>query len=150
MDTIVVPVAHHNRWNRQVANVVTELEDISDVHALVVYRFTDDLDSTIEHLDIDRETADLNEMAARKSGVAGVVETLDERGMTCSVRGTETAESKGEELLDLVEDEEADRIYMYSRKRSPAGKAIFGSGLQTVLFNSSVPVVVVPPNLEIS
>lgn len=148
MDTIVVPVAHHSRWNRQVANVATELEDVSDTRALVVYRFTDDLDSTIEHLNVDREAADIDEMAARKSGVAEVVETLDERGMTCSVRGTETAESKGEELLELVEDEEADRIYMYSRKRSPAGKAIFGSGLQTVLFNSSVPVVVVPPNLE--
>lgn len=148
MDTIVVPVANHNRWNRQVANVAAELEDVSDTRALVVYRFTDDLDSTIKHLDVDRETADIDEMATRKSGVTEVVETLDEHGMTCSVRGTEAAESKGEELLQLVEEEGADRIYMYSRKRSPAGKAIFGSGLQTVLFNSSVPVVVVPPNFE--
>jgi nucleotide-binding universal stress UspA family protein len=148
MDTIVVPVAHHNRWNRQVANIAAEVEDVSDTRALVVYRFSDDLESTIENLDVDRETADMDELAARKSGVTEVVETLGERGMSCSVRGVETAEEKGEELLNLVNSEEADRIYMYSRKRSPAGKAIFGSGLQTVLFNSSVPVVVVPPNLE--
>ncbi|MFW5900256.1 MAG: universal stress protein [Halodesulfurarchaeum sp.] len=148
MDTIVVPVTHHNRWNRQVANVAAELEDVSDTYALVVYRFADDLDSTIKHLDVDREEADIDEMAARKSGVTEVVETLDERGMSYAIRGTEAAESKGEELLELVEDEGADRIYMYSRKRSPAGKAIFGSGLQNVLFNSSVPVIVVPPNLE--
>jgi len=148
MDTIVVPVVHHNRWNRQVANVAAELEDASDTRALVVYRFSDDLESTIEHLDVDREAADMDELAARKSGVTETVETFDERGMSCSVRGVETAEEKGRELLNLVNAEEADRIYMYSRKRSPAGKAIFGSGLQTVLFNSSVPVVVVPPNLE--
>lgn len=148
MDTIVVPVAHHNRWNRQVANIAAEFEDVSDTRAVVVYRFTDDLESTIEHLDVDREAADMDELAARKSGVTEMVETLGERGMSCSVRGVETAEEKGEELLKLVKAEEADRIYMYSRKRSPAGKAIFGSGLQTVLFNSSVPVVVVPPNLE--
>lgn len=148
MDTIVIPVAHHSRWNRQVANVAAELEDVSDTRALVVYRFADDLDSTIEHLNVDREAADIDEMAARKSGVAEVVETLDERGVTCSVRGIKASDPKGQSILGLVEDEGADRIYMYCRKRSPTGKAIFGSGLQTVLFNSSVPVVVVPPNFE--
>lgn len=148
MDTVVVPVTHHDRWSRQVASVVAELEDVSDTRAVVAYQFSGDLESTAEHLDVDKNSADIDELAARKSGVGKVVEMLESHGMTCSVRGVEVGEKKGEELLSLMDDEDADRIFMYSRKRSPAGKAVFGSGLQTVLFNSSVPVVVVPPNIE--
>lgn len=146
METVVIPVTNHNRWSRQVANVATDLEDASSTRAVVVYQFTDDLESTVDHLDVDQEEVDLDELATRKSGVNEVVETLESSEIPCSVRGVEMTDNKGEKLLSVVDTEDADRIYMYSRKRSPTGKAIFGSELQTVLFNSSVPVVVVPSN----
>lgn len=148
MDTVVVPATHHDRWSRQVANVAAELEDGSDTRAVVVYRFSDDLESTAEHLGVESTTADIDSLAARKSGVGEVVEILESHGMSCLIRGIEVGEKKGDELLSLMHDEDADRIYMYSRKRSPAGKAVFGSELQTILFNSSVPIIVVPPNIE--
>lgn len=62
---------------------------------------------------------------------AGVeVEVIDESGDTA------------EFIIREAESREADAIVLGGRKRSPAGKAIFGSVTQSVMLNTSIPVVV--------
>lgn len=48
-----------------------------------------------------------------------------------------------EAILDEASDFQADRIVMAGRRRSPAGKVLFGSVTQSVLLNADIPVTVV-------
>lgn len=149
MDTVLVPVTDHDRWTRTVASVVAETENPKSTEAVVVHRFTEaDLESTVNNLDTTLESADINELAARKTGVSEAVDRLEQDGIECSIAGVEVTEIDGEAVLATAAEADADRIYMYSRKRSPAGKAIFGSGLQNVILNATVPIVVVPSNVS--
>lgn len=57
----------------------------------------------------------------------------------------EVAESSGDpaaELLELAAAEDADVIVVAGRKRSPAGKALFGSTTQAVILDADRPVLV--------
>lgn len=148
MQTVLIPVTSHDRWSRAVAAVAADVEDKAETRAAVVYRFSEaELESTAEHLDTTAEAADIDELAARKSGVNEVIERLEQAGIECAAHGVEATDTDGEATLSAIASVDADRIYMYSRKRTPAGKAIFGSSLQHVLINATVPVVVVPPNV---
>lgn len=148
METILFPVANHDRWTRTVANVVTDIENQRETRAIVVYRFTDDdLESIVTNLETS-EVENIDELAARRSGVKEVVTQLEQNGIDCRVRGVKTTDTDGKAILSIAADVDADRIYIYSRKRSPTGKAIFGSDLQHVLFNATVPVVVIPSNIS--
>ena len=144
MTTILLPVTAHGRWTRAVSNVVADMED-EGTEAVVLYVFTDDeIDSTTENLDLDNEDPDLDALAGRKSGVAETVDVLTDEGMDSRIHGKAVEEENGDAIIQTAEEVDADRIYMYSRKRSPAGKAVFGSPLQRVLLNIDVPVVVTP------
>jgi len=148
MQTVLVPVTSHDRWTRAVADVVADVEDEDETRAAVMYRFSEDeLESTAAHLDTTAKSADIDELAARKSCVNEAIERLEAAGIECTTHGVETTDTDGEATLSAITDVDADRVYMYSRKRTPAGKAIFGSSLQHVLLNAPVPVVVVPPTV---
>jgi len=144
MATALLPVTDHDRWTRTLAEVAVETEP-TDTEIVVLYVFTpEDVDSTVSHLDIDDESPNPTELARRKASIGTAVETLEAGGFETRVRGTVVEEQTGDGVLDIASDVDADRIYMYSRKRSPTGKAIFGSQLQEVLFKSHIPVVVAP------
>lgn len=58
---------------------------------------------------------------------------------------TDIYESSGDpaqEILDVAEEADADLIVVGGRKRSPAGKALFGSVTQSVILNADRPVMV--------
>lgn len=66
---------------------------------------------------------------------------LAEQGL--AVDAAEARNPPAEGILELAREWGADHIVMGSRKRSPTGKAVFGSVVQTVLLEADVPVTVV-------
>ena len=150
MDTVLVPVASHPGWARDVAAEASEIESNGNGEAVLVHLFDpDEVESTRSNLDmpVDGEIT-LDELAARKAGVSAAVDEFEEAKIDTRVRGVRAEQDRGRAILAAAKREGADRIYLYGRKRSPAGKAVFGSAVQRVLLNASCPVVVVPAGVR--
>lgn len=60
-----------------------------------------------------------------------------------SVETRETYRPVAEGIVDLAADAEADLVVIGTRKRTPVGKAVFGSVTQSVVLDCPVPVTVV-------
>ncbi|QWC20687.1 universal stress protein [Halorubrum sp. 2020YC2] len=69
-------------------------------------------------------------------------EVLEDAGVDCV--HYEASGDPGDELLAAAEDVDADAICVSGRKRSPAGKAVFGSTTQALVLNADRPVLTVP------
>jgi len=76
----------------------------------------------------------------RAETVRDVRDSLAEAGYAVEVAEAGTPPSDG--IVDLADDLDVDMVVMGARKRTPAGKAIFGSVTQSVVLDASVPVVV--------
>lgn len=71
--------------------------------------------------------------------------TTDQR-LTAEGISVENREEEGdivERILAVADELEPDAIVMAGRKRSPVGKAVFGSVTQAVILNANYPVTVV-------
>jgi nucleotide-binding universal stress UspA family protein len=74
-------------------------------------------------------------------------EVLEAAGVNCV--HYEASGDPGEELLAAADAVDADLICVSGRKRSPAGKAVFGSTTQALVLNADRPVLTVPgPDAE--
>ena len=78
---------------------------------------------------------------AESDGVQAVRERLAEPGL--GVETHEAYQPASEGIVDLATDIDADLVVVGGRRRSPVGKALFGSVTQSVVLDSPLPVVVV-------
>lgn len=67
-------------------------------------------------------------------------ELLESNGATFSI--LEGSGDTAEDILDKAADHDVDHIVLGGRKRSPAGKILFGSVAQSVLLNTDLPVTI--------
>jgi len=96
-----------------------------DVHVTILHSFTDNPEgASIAQLAAARHAKD-------KLEDEGVSVTLDER-----------SGSPGEAILDQADEQDVDLIVMCGRKRSPAGKVLFGSVTQSVLLDTDRSVLI--------
>jgi nucleotide-binding universal stress UspA family protein len=65
---------------------------------------------------------------------------FEEAGVEYEV--TESSGDPAESIIEAADEADADLIVVGGRKRSPAGKALFGSVTQTVILNAGRPVMV--------
>lgn len=150
MTRILLPANNPPHWTKTVADVIIDVEDIDETTVVVLYVFDEvEIDSTIDDSnDNDSERSDIDDLAEHKSVVAAATDRLHEAGVTYDIRGIDANGTSVDAILGIVEQEDIDRIYMYSRKRNPTGKAIFGGTLQRLLLKSHVPVIVTPSSLR--
>lgn len=71
---------------------------------------------------------------------------LEENGIDVTLE--ESSGDPADQIVGLAERRDADLVCVAGRKRSPAGKAVFGSVSQTVMLDSEIPVLFCPFEAE--
>lgn len=126
MYTVVLAVDKESEPARHAAAAVGDLPgDHTDVNVFVLHCFTD------------------NPRGASATQVAGVRAAIDE--LEDAALSTEIVEASGDPakaIRNQAAELEADLIVVGGRKRSPAGKALFGSVSQSVILQSDRPVMI--------
>jgi nucleotide-binding universal stress UspA family protein len=108
-------------------------------HVFTREEYADSLD-TLE-FDTEADEVSVDEVAARHSTIRELVEKLEAADVAYEIRGG--LGPHGETIVELAEEEAADRVVVGGRRRSPTGKAVFGSTAQEVLLNAPCPVTFV-------
>ncbi len=85
--------------------------------------------------------ADLSadQVAGRIVAIRDIEERFDAADIEHVVRGS-VGDDHADAIVALAEEVDADRIVVGGRRRSPAGKAVFGSTAQEVLLSAPCPV----------
>jgi len=127
----------------RLAETVIDIAGPAGAEVVIAHVFTDEeYDEVVDRLEFEATSeADVNEVAERHATVRGLEEQLADAGVDFSVRGA--VGTHGEEIVELAETTGADMVVVGGRKRSPTGKAVFGSTAQEVMLNSPAPVTFV-------
>lgn len=129
------------------ADAVADLGDALGT-VYVAHVFTPEaFESLLDRLNYDADARpDPAEVARRSRAVRDITDRLESAigsdGIPIEIRGDVTDDA-GESIVALASDLDADRVVVGGRKRSPAGKAVFGSTAQHVLLGADQPVTFV-------
>lgn len=129
MYRVLLPVDESESRALAQARYVSSLPNANeDVEAILLYVFT------------DNEGGDVPRSVTRVRSVRRASELLEDNGVEVTV--LEDSMETVDNILRSAEEHDVDSIVLGGRKRSPAGKAIFGSVTQSVILNTDRPVVV--------
>jgi nucleotide-binding universal stress UspA family protein len=78
--------------------------------------------------------------APQITGVRRAKDALETAGIETDI--VEASGNPADTILDVAEEQDVDCICVGGRKRSPAGKALFGSVAQSVILTANRPVLV--------
>jgi nucleotide-binding universal stress UspA family protein len=116
---------------------------------VITHVFTrEEFDSRVDTLGFDRDAADVSPdaVAVRYSPVRELADLLDEAGVDYEIRGA--IGHYGEKVVEVAEELDTDLVLVGGRKRSPTGKAVFGSLAQEVMLSAPCPVTFVRADTE--
>lgn len=135
MYRVLVPVDTNEDRALEQAKYVTSLPDAAEsVEAYILFIFNE------ESADLPKEFEQFKS-ASRIGSVRRANERLEAAGIeTTILEGSGSVEDG--DILEAAADHDVDAIVLGGRKRSPVGKAVFGSVTQSVILNTDRPVVV--------
>jgi nucleotide-binding universal stress UspA family protein len=123
---VIIGIDEDEAHAKQCADEVVSLPgDATEKHVTLIHSFTDNPSGA---------------SATQLAPVRAAGDVLEDAGVDYEV--TESSGDPAEAIIDAAADADADLIVIGGRKRSPAGKALFGSVTQTVILNAGRPVMV--------
>jgi len=150
IDTILLAVGPNDRDRAdRLAEETVDVAAPTGASVVVAHVFTqEEYDVAVEKLDFDRKRDEIDpaDVARRHEIIRNITAQLEEADIDHEVRGA--VGDHGESIVDLAGEVGADRIVIGGRRRSPTGKAVFGSVSQTVLLDSPCPVTFVRAGTE--
>ncbi|WP_267643448.1 universal stress protein [Haloarchaeobius amylolyticus] len=144
MDTVLLALGHEDEERLEsITDTVVDLAAPGESTVVLGHVFTwEEYDDVKEKLDISKDAeVTPDDVAAKYNTVRTVAGLLAEAGVDYEIRGA--VGEYGHEIVDLAEEETADLVVVGGRKRSPTGKAVFGSTAQEVMLNAPCPVTFV-------
>lgn len=127
----------------ELVDVTGELASPVDTTVIVVYLF--DSDSHTETIQTISENPDEylgpDDLASQMDLVEAITDRLEASSIDYEVRAT--TGTKGDGVVDIATEMKTDRVVIGGDRRSPTGKALFGSRVQNVLLNAPCPVTFV-------
>lgn len=138
MYRVLLPVDEDVQRARLAAETVTDRPGADELAVVVLNVFESFEVSDGEWESVDSE--DVWDEEAYPASVDAAVEHLEDAGVSVTRRREHG--DPAEEILAVAEEVGADAIVMSGRRRSPAGKVLFGSVTQSVLLDADRPVTV--------
>lgn len=98
-----------------------------------------EFDALLAELGADSSSPDA--LARQNETVREAAGMMRDHGVDIEIHGA--VGDAGEELLAFIESHDVDHVFLGSRRRSPAGKAVLGSVAQRILLSSERPCTIV-------
>ncbi len=145
IETVLLAVGTEDeKQTEQLAAETIAIAAPTNAEVVLTHVFTDEeFDGVRQQLDVDdsSEGSTPDAVAKRHTTTRKISEALDDAGVTYSIRGA--VGDHAEEIVEAAEAVDADRVIVGGRRRSPAGKAVFGSVAQEVMLSAPCPVTFV-------
>ncbi|MFB6120119.1 MAG: universal stress protein [Halobacteriaceae archaeon] len=141
IETVVLAVGEDTGERAErLEQVTAEAAGATGARVVVVHVF--DEETFAEAASAPHATADPTpaELVLEYGPVQDVMATLDAEGIPYEVRGA--VGDPGTEVVRIAREVDAERIVVGGRRRTPAGKATFGSTAQAILLSAPCPVTV--------
>jgi nucleotide-binding universal stress UspA family protein len=145
IETILVAVGSSDMDRvERLAEEAVEVARPTGANVVLVHAFTEtEYEDTLDVLDFDTEQneVDPDDVATRHTPVRELAEILEAEGVDYDVRGG--VGDRADTVVTIADEVDADLLYVGGERRSPAGKAVFGSTAQEILFSAPCPVTYV-------
>ena len=147
LETVLLAVGERDEGRTdRLAATAADVAGPADATVALGHVFTTgEYDEARSKLDFDHSEVTPDRVARRYVTIRALGDALKAAEVDFSWHGrlADDEDEKGEVVVDLTGELDADMVVIGGRKRSPAGKAVFGSTAQEIMLESPCPVTFV-------
>jgi len=149
LETVLLAVGGESddRYGR-LAAVTEDIVGTSNATVILGHVFSEeDYAETVDRLEFDDDTeVSPDAVAGRNVPIRTLRERFEASDIDVTHRGA--VGDRAAQIVSLAKEEDADLVVVGGRRRSPTGKAVFGSTAQEILLDAPCPVTYVRRELE--